>query len=364
MHVTVGPIIRVEWSSLFCQQGSDMYKIIVVVIVLLNASGCSSLGISLSPPQNNLSEQAESVLNRSTSQAVLSRELDMNVLITHFLQPGDVLIVEPVKFDSEIIFPADQKVMADGTIDLGKFGRVIVAGMTLEQAENHVENTIVNVGEDAIQINVRLIEAVHRIYVLGEVASPGAYPFAGNETVLDGILAAGGLTTQANQCKVLLARPTTPASCRVALPICYREITQLGDTTTNYQLQPGDRIYVASRSFRDSLQFWKANKTCDRCCKCQFPCPDPGIASFNNVISLNLPAAPLLPKILPDSRTKELPLSRFPLDPREQTLPATRLPSPTDENPLDQLPKNIMDAPPSTRDGQLQFEPDAFLPSK
>ena len=38
-------------------------------------------------------------------------------------------------------------------------------------------------------------------------------------------------------------RPTPPRSCRVVLPICYRQITQLGDTSTNYQIKPGDRIY-------------------------------------------------------------------------------------------------------------------------
>ena len=41
--------------------------------------------------------------------------------------------------------------------------------------------------------------------------------------------------------------------CRVVLPVCYRQIVQLGDTTTNYQLQPGDRIYVPSQGFCESL---------------------------------------------------------------------------------------------------------------
>ena len=51
----------------------------------------------------------------------------------------------------------------------------------------------------------------------------------------------------------MLARPTAPNGCRVVLPICFREIVQLGDTSTNYQLVPGDRIFVASRSFGEDL---------------------------------------------------------------------------------------------------------------
>jgi hypothetical protein len=41
--------------------------------------------------------------------------------------------------------------------------------------------------------------------------------------------------------------------CRVVLPICYREIVQLGDTATNYQLVPGDRIFVATRGLCEGL---------------------------------------------------------------------------------------------------------------
>lgn len=272
-----------------------MDRIILTLAFTTCMLGCSTLGISVSPPQNNLTEQVEAVVDHSPRRALLPRELDMNVLTAHYLQPGDVLLVEPVDLASDVRFPVDQKVLADGTIDLSGFGRIIVAGLTLEQAESQIEDTILEAGAPATQVNVRLLDPVHRIYILGEVASPGAYPFVGNETVLDGILAAGGLTTRANPCKVILARPTPPPSCRVALPICYREITQLGDTTTNYQLQPGDRVFVASRSFIDDLHFWNANQTCDRCCSCQTACADPNVANFANPISPNLPPPPAMP---------------------------------------------------------------------
>jgi hypothetical protein len=35
--------------------------------------------------------------------------------------------------------------------------------------------------------------------------------------------------------------------------------------TTNYQLQPGDRIVVGSRSFCEEMAFWKQSKDCIRC---------------------------------------------------------------------------------------------------
>jgi polysaccharide biosynthesis/export protein len=127
---------------------------------------------------------------------------------------------------------------------------------------------------DTIAVNVRLLEPVQRYYVLGEVNAPGAYPLAGYETVLDAIVAAGGLTNTANSCKILLARPTDPSECRVTLPVCYREIVQLGNTASNYQLQPNDRIFVAARSCFDELFFWRAQETCPRCAGCNQPCRD------------------------------------------------------------------------------------------
>ena len=218
----------------------------------------------------------------SSVGAAIPRELETSVVPTHLLQPGDVLLIEPVRFNSDVRIPADQQILIDGSIDLGGFGRVVVAGLTLEMAENLIERTIVDAGEERTQVNVRLLEPSNRFYVLGEVNSPGSYPLDGNETVLDGLLAAGGLTSSAAQCKILLARPTLPASCRITLPICYREITQLGDTTTNYQLQPGDRIFVASRSWCEELMFWNATKSCARCGNCQSACVSPEVVAYSS----------------------------------------------------------------------------------
>ncbi len=255
-------------------------------------TGCSSLGISLFPSGHFLTDQASSVIECSPTRADLPRELDQTVLRAHYLQPGDTILIEPVKLDSEVRFPADQKVLADGSVDLNAYGRVIVAGLTLEAAEELVQRIIVDGGAEYTQVNVRLLEPVHRYYVLGEVASPGSYPLTGYESVLDGIIAAGGLTSESAPCKIVLSRPTAPTSCRVALPICYNEISQLGDTSTNYQLQPGDRIFIASRSWIDELMFWRANDTCQHCCACQSACADSRVADFQNPISPYLPASP------------------------------------------------------------------------
>jgi len=272
-----------------------MIRILLASIALSFATGCSTLGISLYPTGHFLTEDAEEVLRQAPASASLPKELDMSVLHEHYLQPGDALLIEPVVFSDNVRLPADQQVLADGTIDLGGFGRVQVAGLTVETAEAAIEERLVAMEADPAQVNVRLLDSVDRYYILGEVQSPGAYPLVGNETVLDGVLQAGGLTDRAAPCKILLARPTPPGSCRVTLPICYRQITQLGDTTTNYQLQPGDRVYVASRTCLEELMFWQASKTCDRCSPCQSPCCHPEANGYQSPLSPALPMGPPVP---------------------------------------------------------------------
>lgn len=280
---------------------------VACLALLLSATGCSSLGLSLYPTGHFLTDKAEEILDRSPRSANLARELAMDVEPVHYLIPGEVLLIEPVELDSDVRIAADQKILTDGSVDLGDYGRVVVAGLTPESAEALIEDTINTAirnrqidkedanDADPVRINVRVLDQVHRYYVLGEVNSPGSYPLDGNETILDGILAAGGLTDEASPCKILLARPTQPNSCRLTLPVCYREITQLGDTTTNYQLRPGDRIFVATRSCCEDLLFWRANDTCERCCNCQTACVDPHHATTGGNPMSRTVAGPIAP---------------------------------------------------------------------
>src|SRR5262249_8157238 len=68
-------------------------------------------------------------------------------------------------------------------------------------------------------------------------------PITGSETVLDGIANAGGLPPVSSRKKIWLARPS-PKSCYQILPVDWEVITRGGDPTTNWQLMPGDRIFV------------------------------------------------------------------------------------------------------------------------
>ena len=172
------------------------------------------------------------------------------------MEPSDVLLVQPAELDAPVRIAADQPVLPDGTIDLGAFGRPVVAGKTVPVIEAEVNELVkakLKAGETAT-IHVRIINRSSKVYyVLGEVNAPGVFPINGRETALDAILAAGGLTKKATTQNIVLSRPTDPCGCRKVLPVCYNQIVQLGDTTTNYQIMPGDRIFVPSQTFMEGL---------------------------------------------------------------------------------------------------------------
>jgi protein involved in polysaccharide export with SLBB domain len=219
-----------------------------------------------------LTPQAKALRSSYPDALPLPRELDKRVASTYIVEPGDVLLVQPVNLESPVRLPGDQTVLPDGTIQLGRYGQIIVAGKTIPQIEADVRTQIEAQQQGAGPITARLVTRVSKVYyVLGEVNAPGAFPLQGRETVLDAILAAGGLNDKASRKFITLARPTHPDGCRVVLPVCYNEIVQLGDTSTNYQIANGDRIYVPTRGHDDCAR----NKVCPPCSRPQFPCPAP-----------------------------------------------------------------------------------------
>jgi polysaccharide export outer membrane protein len=253
-------------------------KTLVCGLLAASISGCTSTsGLLMQTGPYKVLPSAETLARRRCQSLEFPRELEKQVLYEYRVEPGDMLVVEPVDFDSTMRLPGDQTVLADGTIELGRYGRLQVADRTIAEIEADVQRRIDEVHrqddpkpEGSTRISVRLDQAESKIYyVLGEVNAPGAFPLVGRETILDAIVKAGGLADRANRHSILLSRPTPPESCRIVLPVCYKQIVQLGDTTTNYQIQPGDRIFVPSLTFCREMAQCLAPWHAERCPGCQ-----------------------------------------------------------------------------------------------
>jgi protein involved in polysaccharide export with SLBB domain len=214
--------------------------------------GCASPMRSEFHGGHRVTKTAQSQVAPAPSFRNLPRENQKGVLASHLLEPGDVVSLEIADVLSNLEIAINQTILADGSLDLARFGRVIVAGMTLESTESLIEDTIANVTRETegaenvlhVEANVRLTESTDRFYVLGDVRTPGIYKLKGFETVLDGILLAGGVIDNSSGYEIQLARPSHSESGQMTMPVNYQKIAQQGDSTTNYQLQPCDRIYV------------------------------------------------------------------------------------------------------------------------
>lgn len=272
--------------------------VVLAALVATSLSGCSTLG--LNPPRYRILPEAEQFRNGAVPPPALPRELAKSPLAEYLVEPGDALLIQPVEFDSPVRLPADQTVLPDGVIELGEYGRPMVAGKSVPAIEAEVRQLVKAKEKKDVPLTVRLVGRQSKVYyVIGEVNSPGSFPLSGRETVLDGICAAGNLTRSAALNKVILVRPSHPDGCREVLPVCLQQIVQLGDTSTNYQLRPGDRIYVPSQGILESL-FPTGRKTSAPCCKQHTPCYTGGGAGGCGAGGCGTDAAPsMVPAVLP-----------------------------------------------------------------
>ena len=140
-------------------------------------------------------------------------------------------------------------VRPDGTVSLGTYGCVYVAGLTVSQAkceiEKHLSKFFLNpqVAVDVFAYNSKVYYVVFDGGGYGMQVLP--FPITGNETVLDAIARVSGLAPVSSMHRIWVARPS-PAGhcCDQVLPVDWLAIVKGGSTTTNYQLFPGDRVYV------------------------------------------------------------------------------------------------------------------------
>jgi polysaccharide biosynthesis/export protein len=138
----------------------------------------------------------------------------------------------------------------DGTIALGSYGFVRVAGMTLEEVREAVENQLAEhllnpkVSVDVGGFNSKIY------YVIYDGGGSGQtvirLPITGGETVLDAVAQLYGLPAVSSKDRVWVSRPAPAGSDHQVLPVNWRAVAECGETTTNYQLMPGDRVYVAA----------------------------------------------------------------------------------------------------------------------
>jgi polysaccharide biosynthesis/export protein len=140
------------------------------------------------------------------------------------------------------------QVQPDGTVNLRGYGAVHVAGKTVAEARVAVEQQMARYFDSPeVAVNVAVYNSKSYYVIIagaGSGESVQRFPITGNETVLDAISQIQGLPHVSSK-TMWVARPAPGnMACENVLPVNYVAIAHGGMTDTNYQLLPGDRVYI------------------------------------------------------------------------------------------------------------------------
>jgi polysaccharide export outer membrane protein len=218
--------------------------------------------------------------------ANVPREFEKMALPTYVVEPPDILLIQASNRITLRLQPISGQhlVAPDGTVNLGIYGKIHVAGMTLDQIGTAVATRLLEImpgllgklkevdekGEERGQelrtifqqsfTSIELIKREMQVDVLSYnskfyyvITDGGGYgqqvypfPIRGNETVLDAMANINGLPFVANKKRIWVARATRPGQPPKILPVDWMATAKYGSSATNYQLMPGDRVYVDS----------------------------------------------------------------------------------------------------------------------
>jgi polysaccharide export outer membrane protein len=168
----------------------------------------------------------------------------------YVIGPQDVLSI--TVFDQQDLggkYPVD----ADGTFTFPLIGRVKAGGLTLRQLEAELKRLL----KDGFFVDPQVSVGVEqyrsqRIFMVGEVRNPGAYPLAGDMSLIEAIARAGStLPSASGDALVVRAKgagaasgPTLPGADNVDVIRVNLTELQSGALQQNVALKDGDTIFV------------------------------------------------------------------------------------------------------------------------
>ena len=133
-------------------------------------------------------------------------------------------------------------VRPDGKISLPLVNDVLAAGLTpVQLADSLTERLKKFITEPQVTVIVTQINS-QRVYIIGEVARPGAYPLLPGMNILQAISSAGGLAQFANAKKIYLLRNENGTQTKY--PFNYKDVVEGRKSEQNVPLKSGDTIVV------------------------------------------------------------------------------------------------------------------------
>jgi len=126
-------------------------------------------------------------------------------------------------------------IASNGKVSLPLIGEVTAAGLTVPEFQGKTQDLLRNGYLIDPKVSAEVLN-YRPFFILGEVTTPGQYPYANGLTVVNAIATAGGFTYRGNSREVMIKRPDAPGEVRVKL-------------APDLVVRPGDTIRVLERIF-------------------------------------------------------------------------------------------------------------------
>jgi len=172
-----------------------------------------------------LKKQAQAEVAADSDQYVIGPE---DVLYIHVWREEALSRTVPVRMDGNISLPIIQEIKAAGLTPLK-----LKEGLT-ERLKEFIESP---------NVSVTVMEAnSYKVYISGQVRTPGVYRLRSETSLLQMIPMAGGFAEWANQKKILIIRKEDGKEKRFT--VNYKKILTGKDPGSNVILKAGDTIIV------------------------------------------------------------------------------------------------------------------------
>lgn len=166
-----------------------------------------------------------------------------------YLTPGDVISIDFLYWPE---LNVEQEIRPDGKVSLALIGHTEVAGMTVEDLDTRLHSLYSEKINDPDITTIVRSFANRRVYVAGEVTTPGFIDLTHQMTALEAVMATGGFDKRsANLEDVVVIRHV--AGERYAKLINFDQPLDAPDA--DLLLAPRDIIYV-SRTTIDEVNQW------------------------------------------------------------------------------------------------------------
>ncbi len=159
------------------------------------------------------------------------------------LGAGDML---EVRVFQEAELSGIWRVSTEGNIDFPLCGRVSVLGKTSSEAADALTQCLQNgfLKRPSVSVLIREYNS-KKIFIFGEVAKAGTFPYEENMNIIQGVLLAGGFTKSAAKNSANVTRIIDGQERKIKVAV-----QDIGvGIEKNFLLQPGDIIFIPESLF-------------------------------------------------------------------------------------------------------------------